>query len=236
VNSGLKAETSDNGKTRGRQRDFSDNAVGSRILSALSGRTRKWLAKETGISESSISDYVANGIAKADAAVSIASALNVSVDWLLTGSGQSSDLLSVEDADWVEVHEHDLRELTDESLGPVVSTTPFRKDWLYRTFGRSSGFWLAKLPADLPRLDLRQGDPVFLRDVEDGEAQDGATYIVRVSGHLTVARIDAMLSAQMKPIERNLEDRRLAPRDIGPEDGQAALVARILGRPLAPIR
>lgn len=88
MNSGLKAENTDNSNKRGRQRAFSDNPVGSRILSALSGRTRKWLAGESGISESSISDYIANGIAKAESAVAIAHALDVSVDWLLTGAAE----------------------------------------------------------------------------------------------------------------------------------------------------
>lgn len=128
--------------------------------------------------------------------------------------------------------EHDLREMDDAQRGPVVSVTPFRRDWLNRTLGYSTGLWIARLPSDLPRFSLAEGDPVFLLDVPKGEEIDGAVYIVRVWGHLTVARLDSMLSASMSSIDSNLADRRIGFRDLGTEDGKAVLVARVLGAPL----
>ena len=165
----------------------------------------------------------------------LADALQVDPRWLLTGvsSAPAASLATVDNVEWVDVPEHDLRELTDETAGPTVATTPFRKDWLNRTFGRSSGLWLARLPADLPRYDLREGDLVFLCDLAPGEPpRDGAIYIVRVWGHLTVVRVDSMQDAQMSSVANNLEDRRLAFRNIGHEDGKATLVARVLGVPI----
>lgn len=140
--------------------------------------------------------------------------------------------MSVEDADWVHVPEYDLRELTDEDRGPVVSTTPFRRDMLNRALGQSTNVWLAKIPTDMPYYKLTEGDLVFMRDVADGEAQEGAIYVVRIHGFLTAVRLDALQDAVMEPIERNIHDRRLAFRHLGREDGKAVLVARVLGVPL----
>lgn len=168
-----------------------------------------------------------------DKLFAIADALQCSARWLVSGvEGIGAGLRSADDAEWVDVPEYDLRELTDEGPGPVVSTTPIRKDWLNRTLLQSKGLWLARLPADLPRLGLNQGDLVFLRDIEPGEVQDGAVYIVRVDHHLTVARIDTMLGNRMNSVEANLQDRAIAPRDIGVGDGKVELIARVLGAPL----
>jgi len=229
-------------KKRRRQTVSTDDPVGLRILSCLGDNDYAWLSAQTGIPQTTLSDCIKKGISRSDNALKIADGLGVTVDWLLRGNGVKSENpngkpkafhpIDVDHLDWVNVPEYDLRELTDETRGSVVSETPIRKDWLYQTFGTTSGLWLAKLPADLPRLSLREGDLVFLRDIAPGEAQDGAVYIVRVWGHLTVARLDALLANQMRSIDANIEDRVIAPRDIGTEDGKAILVARVMGAPL----
>lgn len=162
----------------------------------------------------------------------IADALRCSARWLVAGVEDNSTLRAVDDADWMEIEEFDLRGMTDQELGPVISTTPIRRDWLYRTFGRSSGIWITRLPNDLPKLDLREGDQVFARNVEQGEAQRGGLYIIRVWELIAAVRIDLLRSTQMNSIEQNLEEHTLAPRDIGTEDGKAVPIARILGAPL----
>lgn len=230
----LRDEPSGISDRKSRQSVSNNEDAGNRIRKALDGREISWLVRETGFGDSTIRDAIKRGPARADVAVAIARALNVSTDWLLCGTPQSPSaaVVAAIDAEWIDVTEHDLRELDDKSRGPVVSVTPFRKDWLHRTLGQSGGLWIGRLPADLPRAGLAEGDPVFLRDVDPGEAQDGAIYIVRVWGHLTVARLDALLSASMSSIDSNLDDRRLGFRDIGIEDGKAVLVARVLGAPL----
>ena len=193
------------------------------------------LGRLAGVKKQSMSGYW-NGerLCGSDKLFTLSDALRVNARWLISGEGAKTggDLMAVEDADWVHVDEFDIRELTDVDRGPVVSTTPFRKDWLNRTIGQSSGIWLARLPADLPRYDLREGELVFVRDVQDGEAQDGAIYIVRILGRLTAARLDALQDAQRAGVENSLADRSLAFRHLGREDGQAILVARVLGVPL----
>lgn len=237
MNSGLKAENTDNSNKRGRQRAFSDNPVGSRILSALSGRTRKWLAGESGISESSISDYIANGIAKAESAVAIAHALDVSVDWLLTGAAErpyktgAAPAVSVEDADWVDVPELNIRTMDDRSRGERIGITPIRRDWLNRAFGGGKGLWLARLLSDYAPADLAEGDEVILRDIGEDDLQERQLILWRVHGRLAIGRF----SATIRPTEPDGEY-WVSPVMIGAEEEDMTPVARILGRPLAPIR
>ena len=198
------------------------------------GHSQAALAKSLGMTSGTFSRYW-NGerLPPADTLIDLAEKLGVSPAWLIRGASSGTNpLVQADDAEWIEVPEYDLREMSDDSLGVAISTTPIRKDWLFRTLRQSSGIWLARLPADLPRLDLLEGDLVFLRRVEPGEAQDGAIYIIRLWGHLTVARIDAMLGNRMNSVESNLQDRALAPRDVGTDDGKAILVARVLGAPL----
>lgn len=89
-----KTEKTDNKPGRGRQREISDNPVGNRILEALDGRPRKWLAARSGLSESTVSDYIRGGIAKTDAAVAIAEALEADLTWLLTGKKSTPNQLA----------------------------------------------------------------------------------------------------------------------------------------------
>lgn len=221
------------------QADNGQQGFGARLrdVCAEKGWKQADLARKSSISPNLIGTYW-HGTKEASTRnlFALADALCVSAEWLAFGKGSRSPnagrLVEVGDADWVDIPEHDIRELTDESRGPVVSTTPIRKDWLNQTFGTSNGLWFARLPADLPRYRLNEGDLVFVRDLLPGEAQDGAIYIVRVWGHLTVARLDTFMSNQMRSVETNIEDRVLAPRDIGTEDGKAILVARVLGAPL----
>jgi len=231
VKSGVKAENSDNPKGRGRQRAISDNPVGNRILGALNGKTRKWLAEKSDLSESTISDSIAKGIAKADAATAIARALSVSIDWLLTGVDRPANhLVDVDQAEWIVVPEYDLREMTDTSKGPVVSETPFRRDWLQGNLGHASGIWVTRIPVDYSPLGLFEGDLVFARDVGLGEATDKALYIFRVDGALTVARLNAL--AETGLVNNRVGEDMIPFRHFGIGEGKAAPVARILGVPL----
>ncbi len=114
MSSRITTENSDKGRQRGRQREKSDNPVGNRLLVALAGRSRKWLAESTGISESTISDYIRDGIAKADAAITIAEALGIDLAWLLTGKPDvalaiTTSTSPADRAQEVEVAEIDLR-------------------------------------------------------------------------------------------------------------------------------
>jgi hypothetical protein len=82
-------------KNRDGQEPDSESPDGRRIRQALHAlgpdHDVSWLSRETKIPTSTIYDNLKRGIGKAELAVSLAAALGVSVDWLLTGLAPASD-------------------------------------------------------------------------------------------------------------------------------------------------
>lgn len=60
--------------------------IGARIIQMLNGRTQRWLCAETGLPRQTVNKVIVHGtMPSADKAISIARALNVSVEWLILG-------------------------------------------------------------------------------------------------------------------------------------------------------
>ncbi len=207
------------------QRGLKNSPVGLRIVEALDGRSQQWLSEKSGISTSTISDYVAHGIAKSEAAVAIAAALGTSVDWLLTGnSARSSALAAIgaDDADWAEVPEYALLEIDELGKMDPISVTRIRRDWLYSTLGETSGLWIARLPAPYDAVSLNTGTPLICKDHRPGERMiDGTHYLFRVNGGIVMARFAFR--------DDGSGDRIVLSRDLGHEEDQYQVVARVVG-------
>jgi hypothetical protein len=83
--------------------------------------------------------------------------------------GQSNRLIDANDADWVEVPEFNLGDLTDDGKGASIGSTIWRRDWLYMSFNDSSDLWIARMLAAAPSLRLPAGTPLFCKDQKPGE-------------------------------------------------------------------
>lgn len=192
----LRYDKSDNPKVRKRQALETENPVGARVVSLLDGRDLGWLSGKTGIAVSTLSDYVQKGISKAENAVKIAEALDVTIDLLLTGRSvdraPAAPVVDVEDAEWEDIPLFDLLKITDTGKGKPQSWTPFRKDWLMRTLGTAFDLYLVQLRSGyasrLGDRDLHEGDLVFVREITPGELADGHVVIWRREGALKIAR------------------------------------------------
>lgn len=235
----LKSENPDNPKKRGGQRRSSDNLVGQRILEALSGRPATWLAEKAGISPKTLSDYIANGIVKAEAAVAIATALDVSVDWLLTGRSQSKRagnrsgaLMAIDATNWVDLPRYDLRDLTDTTKGEPVEIVPMATTWLNRKLYSSTGFWLTELLSDYAALGLAEGDLVICSDLLD-RPQEGWICLFRGSGGPFVARYSSRAPNEIINAGDLLGDVYLTAREI--EAGEVFPIARLHARILTKL-
>lgn len=110
--------TSDNDKSdnadiptkRRRQRRTSDSAVGQRIFERLEDRTQAWLSAKSGVSEKTLSDYVSTGIPTTSAAIKIADALGVTLDWLMRGpQAERGSIASVFPTDQLEIAQGKIR-------------------------------------------------------------------------------------------------------------------------------
>jgi phage repressor protein C with HTH and peptisase S24 domain len=187
TNPNVRANNSDNGlKFRDGQEPDSESSDGRRIRLALHelgpGHDVPWLARETGIPSSTIYDNLKRGIGKPSLAVSIASALGVSVDWLLTGKGPAS--AGSENA--VVMHDAALAERLGLKLIPEVEITyslgggaiandypesrmvPFRQDWLDRlTRGFKADVFLARGVGDSMMPTILDDDDVLVNRADN---------------------------------------------------------------------
>ncbi len=191
----VRSEGSDKTTRRRRQRLETENPVGKRIIEALSGKDLSWLSAEAGVSSSTLSDYVAKGISRADYAVRIAAALGTTVEWLMLGGRRTPALVEAGSADWIDVPEYNLRDMTEETLGAPATTTPIRRDWLYSTFRTSSGLWLTRLLSDYAPAGLQEDMLVICRTVGADELAEGNICLWRVAGRVVTGRFSVIPDA-----------------------------------------
>ena len=196
----------------------------------------------SGIATSSLSRYRRGGSPKAEHIFPLADALKCSARWLISGAVDRTHLELAEDTDWVSIPEHDVRQFGETGKGEPLAATPFRRDWLNKVFGKT-GVWLAHLPSGYPALDLEEGDRVVCTDIKHGELRERYLCIWRERGseRLIVARFSTVRKESVYIDDAGeywigriaLGYRDSQGEDIPPEFDP---VARILGRPLAPIR
>jgi hypothetical protein len=215
----------------------SENAVGKRVLEAMAGRDLKWLSSATGISDSTLSGYIAGGIASAEKAVAIGRALGRSVEWLMTGTEISAagsppnrpGLVSVDEADFVGLPRYDLGNITEAGKGHRIETIPFRRDWLMRRVGTATGLWVIELFATYDELGLYEGDALICSDIpRDAPPPDNSTCIFLGDG-IFVARYRDRWTTDAG----EAAGPRVGPADLREHDVQP--IARIRSRLLAGI-
>ncbi len=146
---------------------------GERIEMVLAGKPQKWLVDASGLSKSVISDAINGAMPKTEIAIRIAQALDVSVEWLITGQDRRPRglLRSADDAEWVDLPRYDLHAFTDHAKPDPIDVIPIRRDWLYSHVRRSKNLWLAELPTSKwPKLGL-QGDLMLCEDTQNWDAQ-----------------------------------------------------------------
>ena len=99
-------------------------AIGDRIKErrGFVGLTQEILAKEIGVSKTTIQNYEAGSIPKGKHLISLAQSLKCTTDWLLTGIGTTYS--REESAGWVDVIENETQEdyERDEMMSSLVKT------------------------------------------------------------------------------------------------------------------
>jgi hypothetical protein len=226
----VRNDNSDIVKKRRRQPVQSENSVGKRIIALLRDRDFGWLSGQTGIPASTLSDYVQRGISRADNAVKIARALETTVEFLIEGRHtlNKTPLVDIVDADWVDVPEYSLFEIDELGKLDPITTTKMRKDWLYSSLGDTSGIWIAHSPARYEALSIDAGSMLFCKDYSRGERMiHGAYYLFRVNGGVVLARFAHR--------EDGSDEHTVVARDMGHEEDQYQVVARVVGQFGRPI-
>lgn len=223
----VRDETSVNEREGSRQAVKSNEAAGRRIKEALGDREVSWLVRETGYGDSTIRDALRRGPVRSDVALAIASALSVSVDWLLTGR-RSNMLIPAEDAEWIEIPEYSTYEIDELGKLEPITTTMMRKDWLYASLGDTTGIWMAQAPARNDALGIDAGTMLFCKDHRLGDRMThGAYYLFRINGGVIMARYSLR--------DGNDGEETVSARDMGHEEDQYVPVARVIGEYARPL-
>lgn len=165
-----------------------NEAAGQRIKSALGNRTVRWLAGETGLGEQTVRDAISRGPSRSDVALKIATALDVSLDWLLIGEIERR-VLKENEASYlkgVPANPITAAEQLGLSMIPEVDITysmgggavvddyvesrlvPFRSDWLQRlTRGRPADVFLTGGQGDSMMPTILDGDDLLVNRAEN---------------------------------------------------------------------
>jgi transcriptional regulator with XRE-family HTH domain len=122
----------------------------------------------------------------------IADFLDIDARFLASGVKPTSALVDASDADWIEVPEYDLREITDDSLGRALITAPIRRDWLYSIVRAVSGLWLTRISSDYTPAGLSEGDLVICRSVRREDLAEGHVCLWRIADTVVVGRFSVM--------------------------------------------
>ncbi len=155
----------------------------------------------------------------------LADVLNTNVDILVRGR-RAGLLVNAADADWIEVPEYSLLEIDEHGKMEPVGTTLMRKDWLYTGLGETSGVWITLLPARFD--DMPVGSPLFCKDHRPGERLvEGAHYLFRINGGIVMAPFTFR--------DSGAADNAVRVRDIGAEEEQYQVVARVIGQLARPL-
>lgn len=194
---------------------------GARIVEALGGKSQAWLAREAGIGTRTISDIIAKTMPSALYAVLIARALDVPVEWLITGevSTGTRGLIAADAADWVVVPHYRLAEFSESAKPEPIEQVPLRKDWLNRNARTATKLWLTELPTAVEGLG-EEGDTILCRDA-DHHAQEGV-YLYFLDGIPLVRSFKLAAAGQLADAQQGWAWQPDEPTGM-------RLVARVLG-------
>jgi phage repressor protein C with HTH and peptisase S24 domain len=199
-----------------------------------------WLAGETGISSSMLSDYSKGKVPGSDKALRIARALGVSVDWLLTGKSSASP--GSDSSDHVVMHDSALAERLGLKLIPEVDITyslgggaiaedypdsrmvPFRQDWLDRlTRGFKADVFLARGVGDSMMPTILDDDDVLVNRADNVIRQQDRIWALGYGELGMIKRVRRLPSGQF---QLNSDNPAVTP--IEATDDELFVVGRVI--------
>jgi transcriptional regulator with XRE-family HTH domain len=187
----MRNEKSDNRDQAKRQSGKSDSETRLRMILGNRGLGLKWLSDETGIAQSTLSDYQTGTQPRVEAAIKIAKALSVPVEWLFSEGGDASL------PDPVAPRSFRIPALQDAASaggGQLIaenelSSGPFRfsEDWLRSRFGKLTSLRVVEVRGESQEPDLRDGDWVLI-DEGKNSVEDGLA-VIRLDDSLLIKRL-----------------------------------------------
>lgn len=142
---------------------------------------------------------------------------------------RNNTLIDANDADWVDVPEYALHEFDELGKMDPITTVLMRRDWLYTTLGgNAADVWIACATARYDALDIVAGAALFFKDHRPTDRmRDGDIYAFRVNGGVIIAPFSSRPTGA--------PDDAVLARDLGHDEDQYQVVARVVGQFARPI-
>ena len=180
--------------------------MGARLADVLKAKEKSQaeLARISGVDEATISALIQRDSARSNYAPTLASALGISLHWLLTGEGDrdvSSVAVAETSAGYSLATQVESKYVMVRFLDATVSAGPgslneheevqgyiaFRREWLRRKGLVATNLVVVEVEGDSMSPSLEEGDAVLI-DVTDREIRDGRIYAFRSHGEVRIKR------------------------------------------------
>lgn len=193
---------------------------GERIELCLAGKPQTWLTAKTGLSKSNLSDIVRKTMPGADAAIRIAQALEVPVEWLITGLKPHGVAQIPNKDDWQTLPRFTLAQLAAADRGDPIEQLPVHQDWLTADARRADGLWITDLPGDLADGTAFAGDMIVCHNAVRHDRE--GSYLYFFNDMALVRRLEGPSLDALREGRPIFDFRSVDPPEM-------RLVARILG-------
>lgn len=152
---------------------------GDRIIEALAGRSLAWLARAADLKSSTLGAIVSKTMPGADAAIRLAQALDVSVEWLIAGTSPSNEARRLDDTNWLMTPRFTLEQLAAGDRGVPLETILLHRDWLSPDARAIDGLYVTVMPGAMPDGSAVAGDMILCHDATRHDREGGYLYFYR---------------------------------------------------------
>lgn len=156
----------------------------------------------------------------ADTAIRLAQALDVSVEWLITGTSPANEARRLDDTNWLMAPRFTLEQLAAGDRANPLETVPLHRDWLTPDARAADGLYVTVMPGSMPDGSAVAGDMILCHD---------ATRHDREGGYLYFYRDMALIRRHEGPSLDAIREGRAIFDWQAVDDPEMRLVARILG-------
>lgn len=152
---------------------------GERIEEALAGRSQAWLARAAGVSSTNLNDVIRKSMPNADTAVRLAEALQVPVQWLITGQVPDDVSQTLEDVNWMALPRFKLQQLATDDRSEPIEKVPLHRDWLTPDARNADALFVTNLPVTMPDGSAIAGDMIVCQDTTRHDREGSYLYFYR---------------------------------------------------------
>lgn len=203
--------------------------------------TQAALARESGVDEATISATVNRDSKTSQFAIQLATALRVSLAWLLTGAGSMDDeagMLAAAKSPYVMIPKYDAGAgmgsgVFNEGHVDIDGSYPLRRDRIERMGWRAEALRVMWTRGNSMAPNIKDGDPVVV-NTDLTAFVDGQVFAIEDPGEgARIKRLHKMLDGRIRVSSDN-PDKRLFPDDYITPDMNLRIIGQVVDRSGSP--